>query len=514
MRKKIFSCQFLLSDIAILCYLALVKLILHLLTNGQYGYFRDELYYIACSDHLAFGYVDQPPLSIFILAINRWLWGDSLFALRLLPAVAGALVVFLTGLMVRQLGGGRFAQVLGALAVIVSPAMLGQSRFFSMNAFDILFWALAAYIVILIVKNNNPKLWPLFGLVAGLGLLNKYSMFFFGFGLVMGLMLTSHRKHLVNKWFWLAGLIALVIFLPHIIWEIKYDFPSIEFMRNASLYKNIPISFSGFLFGQFLQIGFAHAPIWMLGLYYYFFHKEGKQYRLLGWMYVIIFTVLVVGNAKVYYLSPIYPMLLASGALVIERFIRHYHWNWLKPVIASILIICGCISAPYAIPVLPIETFIKYTDFIGIKPEAEERHELKALPQYYADMFGWEEMVATVAGVYHSLSPKEQSKCTIFTSNYGEAGSIDFFGKRYHLPKAISGHNNYYLWGPGDKIGEVVISLRISLESLKRLFEVVEQADMVECRYCMPYENNYPVYICRNPKISLQEVWPYLKHYD
>ncbi len=519
MNKKILSRQFLLSDIAILIYLALLKLIINMLFHGSYGYFRDELYYIICSDHLAWGYVDQPPFSIAILAISRWFLGDSLYAIRFTAALAGAGVVFLTGMMVRKLGGGRFAQIFGALAAVVSPMILGNgARYFSMNAFDLLFWALAAYIVILIIKNDNPKLWVLFGVIAGLGLLNKYSMLFFGFGLVVGLLLTSHRKHLINKWFWLAGFIVLIIILPHFLWEMKYDFPSIEFMRIASQEKNVDISFLDFLLGQFMQNGFGHAPIWLIGLFYYFFHKEGKQFRFLGWMYVITFAVLFAGNGRAYYLSPIYPIFLASGAVLIEKFIRNYSWNWLKPVLASLLIITSLISAPFVIPVLPVEKFINFTEFLGMTPKAEERHELEALPQYYADMFGWEEMVATVAKIYQNLTPKEQAKCVIYVRNYGEAGAIDFFGKKYGLPKAICAHNNYWLWGQSqvDEAYDVAIifgwssNVQENLEDLRRpdRYEHVEHAASTKCKYCMAYENNRPIFLCRNPKFSFKDIWP------
>lgn len=519
MAKKIFSRQFLLSSTAILIYLAMLKLILHFLTNGNYGYFRDELYYIACSDHLAWGYVDQPPLSIFILAINRLLLGDSIFALRLLPSLAGALTVIITGLMVKQLGGGRFAQALAALAVIITGIYLALNSFYSMNSFDILFWALSAYIIILIIKKDKHKLWLLFGLVAGLGLMNKYSMLFFGFGLTGGLLLTAHRKYLFSKWFWLAGLIAFIIFLPHIIWEIQYDFPSIEFMRNASQYKNYPVSPLEFLSGQLLLLSFINAPLCLVGLYYYFFHKDGKTYRLFGWIFVIILIVMITLKAKVYYIAPVYSMLFASGALAIEKFIHKLNWRWLKPAFISLMIIGGIIVSPIAIPVLPVETFIKYAEFIGIVPPKMERSEMGTLPQHFADRFGWENMVDTIAQVYHTLTPEERSKCIIFARNYGQAGAIDFFGEKYDLPKATCYRNNYWLWGPGERSGEITIcigyrgEMKDNVKNLKQYFHEVEHAATIKCKYCMPHENNLPIFICRKPKVSLKEVWESLKVY-
>ena len=511
--SKLFSRQFLLGATALLLYLALAKLLLHLWFSSGYGYFRDEFYYLACGEHLDWGYVDQPPLTPLLAFLTRQFLGESLVALRFLPAVAGALLVLVTGLMVRELGGGRFAQGLAAVSVIAGPVYLGIDHIFTVNAFDHLFWALGAYLVILIVKRGDPRLWLVFGLVAGVGLQNKLSMLFFGFGVVVGLLLTPHRKYILSKWLWLGGLIAFVIFLPYFLWQFQHDWPMLELLRRGQLYKNYPLSPLQFLWGQVLEIHPFNLPIWLAGLYFYLVSKPGKPYRLLGWTYVPILIVFFVLKAKTYYLAPAYPMLLAAGALVIETFIRERQWNWLKPATVGLLLAGGAITAPFAMPVLPVETYIKYQSFLGIEPPKTERHKFGKLPQGYADMFGWENMVAIVAKVYNSLSSEERAKCAIFTSNYGEAGAIDFFGKKYGLPKAISGHNNYWLWGPRDYTGEIVITVGESLEDVKKTFDQVELGATVVSEYAMPYESDLPVYICRKPKVSLPEVWPRVKGY-
>jgi len=521
MNTPIFSRRRLLSDIAILIYLAVAKLILHMIFHAEYGYFRDEFYYIACSDHLAWGYVDQPPLSICILTVGRALMGSSLFSIRLLTALAGAGVVFVTGLTVRRLGGERFAQVLAAVAVIASPIMLALSRYFSMNAFDILFWTVAAYLVILIITGDDPKLWLTFGAVIGLGLLNKYSIGFFCLGLYAGLLLTSHRKYFLKKWFWFGTLIALGLFLPHIIWQVVHGYPSVEFMRNAAMYKNLPTPPLEFLVGQFLEVGFANALLWVPGLLFCFFHREGKRYRLFGLMYVVIFAVMVATNAKVYYLSPIYPAFLALGSVAVCTFIDRIGWSLLKPAVLILVILSGIITVPFAIPVLSVEKFIAYQESLGLTPPQEERNEVGVLPQHYADMFGWEKMVETVAEVYEELTPVEKEQCVIFVRNYGEAGAIDFFGRKYDLPKATSGHNNYWLWGPPvDRTGEVAIifgeshDIQRSYDDLKQYFEEVVHVATFTCTYCMPYENNRPVFICRNMYRTMQEIWPMVKNFN
>jgi hypothetical protein len=511
--SKLFSRQFLLGATALLLYLALAKLLLHLWFSSGYGYFRDEFYYLACGEHLDWGYVDQPPLTPLLAFLTRQFLGDSLLALRFLPAVAGALLVLLTGLMARELGGGRFAQGLAAVSAIAAPVYLGIDHIFTVNAFDHLFWTLGAYLVILVVKRGDPRLWLVFGLVAGVGLQNKLSMLFFGFGVVVGLLLTPHRKYILGKWLWVGGLIAFVIFLPYFLWQFQHDWPMLELLQRGKLYKNYPLSPLQFLWGQVLEVHPFNLPIWLAGLYFYLVSKPGKPYRLLGWTYVAILIIFFVLKAKTYYLAPAYPMLLAAGAFAIETFIRERQWNWLKPATVGLLLAGGIVTAPFAMPVLPVETYIKYQSFLGIEPPKTERHKFGKLPQGYADMFGWENMAATVAKVYNSLQPEERAKCAIFTSNYGEAGAIDFFGKKYGLPKAISGHNNYWLWGPGNHTGEIVITVGESLEDVKKTFDQVELGATVVSEYAMPYESDLPVYICRKPKVSLPEVWPRVKGY-
>jgi hypothetical protein len=512
--RKIFA-----GDLRIPLMIALAQLIVQIVFHDNYGYFRDELYYIACSKHLAFGYVDQPPLSILILAMTRGILGDSLQVIRFLPSVAGAGVVILAALMAKQLGGGRFAQGLASLSVAAAHVLLGAGRYFSMNAFDVFFWALALYLVIKIFVEDRPKLWIWFGVVAGLGLQNKYSVGFLCVGLFAALLLTPSRKHLLTRWIWLGALMAFLLFLPHVIWEIRNGLPSLEFMRNASQEKNVPTSFYEFLMGQLRDVNFFNAPIWLLGLYFFLVYPNGKRLRFLGWLYVVLFAIFVLGNGKAYYLSPVYPVLLAGGAVFVEQFFRQHPWNWVKPVYVGLMLAWTVLIAPFALPVLPIEQFIAYEKALGVTPKAEERSSLGPLPQGYADEFGWEEMVAGVANVYETLTPEEKAQCVIYVRNYGEAGAIDFFGKQYRLPGALCGHNNYWLWGPGEKTGNVAIilgtsrNLQENLTDLQRAYEHVEPVFTTKCSLCMPYENGRQFFLCRGMKTTIQKIWPGEKHY-
>ena len=498
----------------ILLLLAFTKLILHVATHQGYGYFRDEFYYIACSDRLDWGYVDQPPFSLFVLRIWRTLFGDSLLSIRFLPAVAGALTVFLTGMIARRLGGNTFAQGLAALAALVAASYLGNNSFFSMNSFDLLFWTLGGYTIATLIRNPKDRYWILLGVVIGLGLLNKISMLWFSGGLAVGLILSPTRRLLLTKGPWLAALIAMVIFSPHILWQIKHDWPTREFIHNATANKMVENPPVQFILQQFRTVNYFTVPIWIAGLIFYF-SKRGSQFRVLGWIYVFTFIVLIVNQkSRPGYLAPAYTMLFAGGAVHIESWLQRLQINWVKPVAVVLLLIGMIWRMPFSIPVLPVETYVRYAKFWGVTPSTAERKELSELPQFYADMHGWEEMVATVARVYNKLSPAEKSRSVIFAQNYGEAGAISFLGKKYGLPRVLSSHNNYWIWGPGDPSVDVVIVVGGDPEDNEAVFESVEHADTVRCKYCMPYENNLPVYIGRKMKVPIDQLWPSLKHYD
>ena len=511
------SRHFLLSDNALLCYLALTKLLIHLATNlaGGYGYFRDELYYIACSDHMAWGYVDQPPFSIAALWLSRLFFGDSLFALRLFPAVAGAIVVALAGLMTRELGGKRFAQTLAACSVLVAPMTMGSNSYFSMNSFDVLFWTLAFYLIIVMMKEDALKHWLSLGVVLGFGLLNKVSVLWLGAGLGIGLLLTPNRKLLLTRRFWIAATTALLLFSPYIVWQVAYGFPTLEFVRNATASKYVAVSPLEMLLQQTLDMNPVTLAFWLPGVVYFMISKSVRKFQILPLVYIMVFLILIINrNSKAEYLGPMFPMLFAAGAFTIEKFILRSNWRWVKPVAFALLLFSGVAFAPFGIAVLPVNTFIAYTQMLGVTPSTPEKKVLGKLPQHYADMFGWEKMATVVADAYNTLTPEEQAKCAIIGNNYGEAGAIDFFGRKYNLPKAISGHNNYWLWGPRNATGEVVIRLGGSIEAMRESYGEVIQRGTFKDDYCMPYENNMAVWICKNRRAPLKDDWAEFKHYE
>lgn len=490
--------------------LALAKLLLHLLTFRGYGIFRDELYYLACSRHLAWGYVEFPPMIAVLTRAVTSVLGESLFAVRLLPALAGALLVALTAMIARELGGGRFAQGLAGLTVIMAPGWLSIDHILNTNAFEPLFWGACAWLAIRALKTGDSRYWLWFGAVAGLGLLNKHAMLFFGFGIVMGLLLTPARKVFRHSELWLGGAIAAVLILPHVLWQIRLGWPTLEFLQNAVKYKNAILTPWQFLGAQLLLTG-AAVPVWIAGLWF-LFSSRGKPYRALGWTYVIVFVTLYLLRGKGYYLLPAYPMLLGAGGVLLEDVLQGRAWKWAKVAAVAVMLALTAAIAPLAVPLMPVETFIRYAAVLRIQ-NVEERHKMGKLPQFYADMFGWRNMAEQVAAVFHALPPEEQKQAAILARNYGEAGAVDYYAAQLGIPNAICGHNNYYLWGPGKTDPQVLIVIGGNPDDARRVFGDVRAAGLITHPYVMPYENNLTIWVCRQPKAPLRQLWPKLKDY-
>jgi len=504
-------------DNAIVVTLALFKLLIHLMTNlfGGYGYIRDELYYFACSDHMAWGYVDHPPFSIAALWLSRFILGDSLFAVRFLPAVSGALVVVLACLTARELGGKTFAQTLSGLCVIVAPLTLGMDSLFSMNSFDVFFWTLSFYLIVLVATRGGRQHWILLGMTLGLGLLNKISVLWLCAGLVAGLIASPGRRWFLTRDLWIAGAIAVLLFVPHLVWQYANGYPTLEFIRNAGSGKYVSLSPLEMLMQQTLYMNPLTLPVWFAGLIHFTVSSSRKELRVLPVAYLTVFLILVLnGNSKTAYLVTAFPMLFAMGAVTAEDFMAGFRARFLRPLMLGLLLASGIFLAPIAIAVLPVETFIAYSQWLGIAPSTSERNKLGRLPQYYADMFGWEEMVASVAGAYNTLSPEEKSECVIMCSNYGEAGAIDFFGRKYRLPAALCGHNNYWLWGRGNAGGRVVIRMGGQENALRASYGEVTLAGVFRNGYCMPYEDNLSLWVCRNRRTPLKDDWARFKIFN
>jgi hypothetical protein len=498
----------------VVVWIAAIKMAIHFYAGHNYGYFVDELYYLACGRHLAWGYVDQPPLIALAAAATRVLAGESLRAIRFLPAVAGGATVLLTGLMARELGGRRFAQGLAALAVLAAPGFLAIGSFFSMNAFEPLFWMGCAYIVMRVVRTGNQKLWLWFGLLAGMGLENKHSMLIFGCGIVVGLLATPERRQLRSPWFWVAGGVALLIFLPNLMWNVQHHFPFLELQANIRrAHRDVAMPPLAFLGQEILTMLPLTLPIWGAGLWYYLFSEKGKPFRVLGWAWLVSIAVIMIMSPRVYYPWPAFPMLFAAGGVIWESWLVTPRLQWIKPAWVGLIVLFGAIFAPFCVPVLPVETYIRYAKALGFQPPKIETWKLGPLPQIYADQFGWEEMAAAVAKVYNGLPPDVRSRTAIFGQNYGQAGAVDLFGSKYGLPQAICGHQSYFLWGPRGYTGEGMIVMDGEQTDLESKFASVEKVGHVTNPYSMPYEH-FDIFYCRGLKWPLAEVWPTVKNWD
>ncbi len=498
-------------DVRIPIVFAVAKVLMHLMCLGRYGIFRDEFYYLACARHLDWGYVDHPPLSIAFLAVWTGLFGDSVVALRVPALVAGALIVFLTGVLVRELGGGRFAQATACLAVLIAPLFLAMSNFYSMNVFDQLCWVALAWVLVRFLNTGAGRYWIIFGLVAGVGLQNKISVAFFGFGVVMALLLTEHRKVFLKKEIWIGGLLAGLLFLPHVLWQVIHGAPTLEFMHNATTLKNTPMTPLQLFLGIILEMHPLNAAVWIAGLGYALFHPKGKQYRVLGLSFLVVFFTFGFTNGKVYYLSPIMPMLLALGAVAWEQGTRKFP-RWRAALVAP-MALSGLVFLPMSLPILSPDGFMNYQARLGMGPSQMERGEASALPQYFADRFGWEALAAFVAEQYGPLASEKDQPLTIMVGNYGEAGALEYYSDQFTLPRVVSGHNNYYLWGPGDFSDDSFLAYGIDREQLEATCESVEELGRFQHPYVMPYENNVPLYHCSGLKKPIAEIWPLAKRF-
>ena len=509
--------EFLRTDNGLLLLIACVKLAVHLITNalGGYGIFRDELYYFACSDRPATGYVDQPPFSIYLLIVSRFLFGDSLFALRLFPALAGSVTVFVTGLIARQYGGGRWAQALAATASTFSIINLGMDTIFQMNAFDILLWTISLWLLGEVVLRGTSRTWLLLGVSLGVGLMNKISVLWLGTGIALGLLLTEHRRWLRTPWPYVSAGIAGLIFLPYVLWNFTHDFAHLEFIRNATGGKYSGLTPWSFALGQVLINNPLTVLLWLPGLAGLLFGKELTRFRILGVVYCTAFVILAAnGHSKAEYLAAAYAPPYAAGGLLMERWGSRPGWRILRPGLVSLLVLSGLGLAPVTVPILPIRTYIAYANALGIAPSTPEGIRLEKLPQFYADMFGWEDKAAAVAQVYKRLTTDEQARCAIFGNNYGRCASIDYFGRKYNLPHAIGNHNNYWIWGPDGYTGEIVIIIGGNTDDLRQRFDSVEVAARVHTEYCIPYENDLAIHLCRRLKTPWKDLWAEIKHYE
>lgn len=495
---------------ALVCSVAAVRVIVYVLAAGRYGYFRDELYYLACGEHPAWGYMDQPPLIAWMAWLLEHTIGTSLYALRFLPMLAHVGSIVLTGLLARKLGGGSWAMFLASLAVLVGPVYLTLSHLFTMNAFDPLLWTLIAWFLVDLAETGEEKKWLWIGGLTGITLLNKYGVLFFVAGLLAGVAFSRLRRSLTRPWFWAGVAVATCIALPNFLWQLHWNFPFVQLVRSVRENgRDVMLSPLPYLAQQTEMLGFVSSLLVILALGF-LVSPQGRRYGFLLWGFLSVLGCMLLLRGKFYYVSPAYPVVFAPGAVLFER-LTSRHWTALRPVYGLAMFLVGALIAPTAIPLLSIPTYIAYTKRFGIQQEKFENQPESLLPQIFADMVGWEDRVKLVADYVHSLPPEEQRVTAIGASNYGDAGAVDLFGPKYGLPKAISTANNYWIWGPREYNGESLIlmdedSPENYVEHCRSFRTVARPNDP----YARPDEN-FPVYHCVGLTPSLHSLWPSLK---
>lgn len=507
------SRQFLLSGTSIVVSVALVRIILYFFSAPHYGYFRDELYYLACGEHPAWGYVDQPPLIAWVAWLLEHTIGTSLWALRLLPALAGATTVILAGLIAHELGGRRWAMFLAALAALAAPIVLTLSHLFTMNAFDPPLWAAIAYLIVRIAKTGQERLWIAVGILSGITVLNKYGVVFWLVGLVAGMLPTPLRTSFRRPWIWIGCALAALIALPNFIWQWQHQFPFLQLMHNVRMEgRDISLPPVRFLEAQAQMLGYVAAFLVLFALFF-FFSKSGRPYRALGWAYLIFLVVMMTLHGKMYYLAAVYPIMFAAGAVWIESATTRKRWAWTRSVLALAIAAVSGLYLPMALPVLSVPSFLAYEQKLGIHAQRFEHNRPAVLPQIYADMFGWQQMAERVAAFYHTLPPAVQRETAIFANDYGEGGAVDFFGPRYGLPKSIGGHQNYWIWGPRNYTGASLIVLgEGDVRNMQRDCASYSVVGTTEFPLSRPDEW-HPIYYCRGLKWDLKAIWPQMKHW-
>jgi hypothetical protein len=472
-----------------LLVLAALRLVLHTLTNGQYGFHRDELATLDDARHLAWGYVAYPPLTPFVARVALALFGTAPAAVRFFTALAQCVVMVVAGLMARELGGGRTAQVVAALAVAVSPVAMLWGHLFQYASFDLLWSVLAVYFVIRLLESGDERWWIAVGAAIGLGLMTRYTIACLVAGLAVGFLLAPARRLLMSWWLVAGAAVALVIFLPNFIWQANHGFIYIDFLRSIHA-RDVRIGRTdGFLLRQLLVPAcFFTVPLWIAGLFFYFRNPAGVRYRALGWTFLAALTLFALVQARDYYSAPLYPMLLAAGAVMAEQWPR---WatslNWAALAMALVL------GIAIMLPVAPINSRLFQ---VAIRVNGDLREEI-----------GWPELVDRIAKIRDSLPAEERASTGILTGNYGEGGAIDLYGPAHGLPQALSIVNSFWLRGYGDHPPQTLIVVGLSPRFVKDNFATCEPAGTISNSYGVSNEETaYDKYlwVCRN----LREPWP------
>jgi len=489
---------------------ALATLLLHALAWDRYGVFRDELYFIACGQRLAWGFVDQPPGIPAIAALAHGLAGAWVPGLRLAAWLAAAGIVWLGGRLAARLGGGGFAVLLASLALLASPILRALGHLLTMNVFEALLLAALVHVLLSLARGASPRLWLAAGALAGAAVLFKYSAAMLSAALAAGLLATPERRALRTRWALAGAALALALVLPNFLWQAAHGFPFLELVRNGQMSKNAPFSYPGFLRSLALDAGPVDALLWLLGLGALLLSPAARSHRFLGLGAGLYLLALLATHGKSYYFATALPPLVAAGAVAFERAVRAPAAR----AAAAALVALQLALVPYAIPLLDEEALVRYMDRLHFRPAALERDRQGALPQVQADMHGWGPLADAVVRAYEALPEAERRTAAVYGSNYGQAAAVEVLaGGR--APPAISGHNQYFLWGVPPGRGDPLIVIGEDDEDCGNVYrEKVRIETLPHDPWVRPLEDGHTIWLCRGATAPLEALWPRLKHYQ
>lgn len=480
--------------------------------SGPYGPFIDELYYVSCAKRLAWGYVDHPPLAMAVLAAGTSIFGDTLATLRALAATIGATVVFLTGWLSGRLGASRFGQAMACAAVVSAPLLQVLFGFYSMNAFELLFWLALGIVSIEIARTGNPRLWVAFGAIAGLALLTKHTVTTYVLALGVAMLLTPARRFLFSPWVLAGAGLAALIALPNVLWQHTHDWVSVEFYRNAALHKNNPASAVEVVVQQVLFMSPGVLPVTIAGLVYLWRRQDAGDLRHLALQFAVMLGLLVwSAQSRPDRLAGLYPLVFAAGGVLAGEWASRRWVRWALPVW---LVAWGALLLPIGTPILSPEATSDHLARLGIQIQTERGEGKRtALPQHFADRLGWPALVDDVAAVRDML-PEGERDVPVFAQSYGQASALDWLGAARGFTRVHAIHNTWHLWGPPAGNPRVAIVLGDRRERLEELFDEVIEARRHQCGACMPWRNNMPIWIVIGPKVDIRAVWKDWGYYE
>ncbi|MFC2137846.1 glycosyltransferase family 39 protein [Bacteroidota bacterium] len=473
--------------------LALIKLLIHFLTNTNYELHRDAFLYYSLGEHLDWGFVSVPPLIGVFSKISTFLFGNIIFALRFFPALIGSVSVILIALIVKVLKGGKFAIIIAALAFICSGAFLRSNTLFQPVSFNQFFWLLSGYLIVKIINTHNPKIWLTIFIVCGLGFLNKYSVAFFIIGSLSAIAISKHRILYKSKYFFIGGIIGLLLILPNLLWQYNHNWPLIHHMNELYKYQFVNVSKIDFILGQFVM-NLPSVIVWITGLIVFLFYKNEKNYRVIALIFMFTFLLLLFTGGKSYYTLGLYPILFALGGYAIDR----YNRLAFKLITLSFMIIISWLMLPFSLPIYSLEKVAEISKKTAPFTNRWEDGKIHNLPQDYADMTGWKELSDMVINAYQNLPEESKNNCVIYAEEYCTAGAILFYGEEYGLPEPICFNDNFLLWAPDNINPDVFIYVNDEVGDIDWLFDNYELVGQINNEYFR--EDGEKIFVCTQPK--------------